>query len=229
MCGFAGFFSENIVIHDEIIFNMIDKLNHRGPDNVSIWVNESKTFGFGHARLSILDTSSAGNQPMISNSKRYVISFNGEIYNHLKLREELLNEQFSINFKSGSDTETLLYCFESWSINKTLEKLVGMFSLALYDTIENKLFLARDRFGEKPLYYGLQNNNLFFSSELKSIVANINFKKEICSLALSNYFNLSYIPSPLTIYTGIKKLAPGTFVEIDFKKIDKSRITDEYW
>lgn len=229
MCGFAGFYSKSKPIENDLIFSMIEKLNHRGPDHIGTWVNDEKSFGFGHARLSILDTSSAGNQPMNSNNSKYIICFNGEIYNHKILRKNLLHDFPNIKFISSSDTETILYCFEKWGIEKTLLNMTGMFSFALYDKISNKLFISRDRFGEKPLYYGWQNDVFYFASELKAIVANQFFIKEIDMTALNYFFKLSYIPNPFSIYKGINKLTPGTFIEINFNSTNIDLIIKKYW
>lgn len=229
MCGFAGFYSNNNSIEIDTILSMIDKLKHRGPDHIGTWVNDQKSFGFGHARLSILDTSSAGNQPMSINNSKYIICFNGEVYNHKILRKNLLYDFPNIKFISNSDTETILYCFENWGIEKTLTNMTGMFSFALYDKNENKLFISRDRFGEKPLYYGWQNDIFYFASELKSIVANQYFIKEIDKTALNYFFKLSYIPNPYSIYKGINKLTPGTYIEINFNSINKDLQVKNYW
>lgn len=229
MCGFAGFYSKSNQIDNDLILSMIYKLNHRGPNFKGSWINDQKSFGFGHARLSILDTSSAGNQPMSLNNSNYIICFNGEVYNHQILRKKLILDFPSINFRSGTDTETILYCFENWGIEKTLKNMTGMFSLALYDKKENKLFIARDRFGEKPLYYGWQNDIFYFASELKSIVANQYFIKEIDKTALNYFFKLSYIPNPYSIYNGIKKLIPGTYIEINFNTSNKDLQIKQYW
>jgi asparagine synthase (glutamine-hydrolysing) len=229
MCGFAGFFSKSKSVNNDLIRSMVGKLNHRGPDSDGVWINELNNFGFGHTRLSILDTSNAGSQPMNSDNSKFVICFNGEIYNHIILRKNLEKDFPNINFESGTDTETILCCFDKWGIQKTLKSLTGMFSLALYDKKDNKLYLTRDRFGEKPLYYGWQNDNLFFASELKSIVTNPYFKKEINQNALDQYFNLSYIPNPLSIYRDIFKLVPGTFVEINFEKDNRDFNIKEFW
>ena len=135
---------------------MAESLLHRGPDHQGIWIDKDFKTGFAHARLSILDTSSAGHQPMPSFSGRFVICFNGEIYNHLEMRKKLAASGHSISYKSQSDTETILTCFEVWGIKKTIRETVGMFAFAVFDNKENKLVLGRDRFGEKPLYYGWQ-------------------------------------------------------------------------
>ena len=227
MCGIAGYISKNNNVEESVLWKMIKSLKHRGPDSQDIWVSDDKKIGLAHSRLSILDLSDNGNQPMKSFSGRYTIVFNGEIYNHIELRKKIHNE-FSINsFKSTSDTETLLCCFEVYGLRKTLNILIGMFAFGLYDNKEKKFYLVRDRIGEKPLYYGWQNEYFFFGSELKAIKSNINFNPHKDFDALNNFFNYCYIPSPLSIYKNIKKLKPGSFLEIDIE--NGSSENYEYW
>ena len=215
MCGFAGILSLRKNVQSEHLQLMQQSIMHRGPDSNGIWVCENNMVGFCHNRLSIIDVSSAGAQPMKSQNGRYVISYNGEIYNHLDLRAELLKEGNRINFISSSDTETLLECFVNWGIEKTLSKTVGMFAFSVWDIHENTLYLGRDRMGEKPLYYGWLNDFLFFGSELKALKAHPNFKPSIDHVALGMFFRYSYIPAPFSIYCNIKKLMPGTFLKVD--------------
>ena len=160
MCGIAGYLGE--VKHPiDCLTKMADAISHRGPDNKGVWSDHNPSIGFAHSRLSILDLSSAGNQPMHSSSGNYVIIFNGEIYNHKSLRSELesINQR---NWLGHSDTETLLAAIEEWGLKKTLVKAKGMFAIALWDKSSNKLSLACDRIGEKPLYYGWVNNQFVF-------------------------------------------------------------------
>jgi asparagine synthase (glutamine-hydrolysing) len=227
MCGFAGFLTNNdnfLAIADAITKDMAQAIQHRGPDDGGVWFDVKAGIALGHRRLSILDLSPAGHQPMASQSNRYVIAFNGEIYNHLELRRELgtrphpssilAKDTAAINWRGHSDTETLLACFEAWGIEATLKKTVGMFAISLWDNEEKVLTLARDRIGEKPLYYGFQNNNFLFGSELKALKAHPEFLSEIDRDVLCLYLRHCYIPAPYSIYKGIKKLLPGTYVQV---------------
>jgi asparagine synthase (glutamine-hydrolysing) len=181
---------------------------HRGPDSSGTWMDEEAGVGLVHRRLSILDLSPAGHQPMVSPSGRYVLVFNGEIYNHQDLRAELNCGMES--WRGHSDTETLLASFEIWGMEATLKKTVGMFALALWDRAGRILTLARDRLGEKPLYYGWSGGTFLFGSELKALVAYPGFNREIDRGALALLLRHNYIPAPHSIYRGIKKLLPGT-------------------
>jgi len=191
---------------------MCKEIQNRGPDAEGFWYEDSSPVVLGHRRLAIQDLSMAGRQPMISASGRYVIAFNGEIYNHLNLRQEL--RQDNHRWSGHSDTETLLQCVECWGVEVTLSKLVGMFAFALWDKTENVLTLARDRLGEKPLYWGWCGEALFFSSELKAIRAHSGFTAVINRDVLALYMRLSYVPAPYSIYEGIEKLLPGHYVSI---------------
>ena len=212
MCGINGILTNNSVVNIELcIRKMNNALIHRGPDSSGIWVNEGSKIALGHRRLSILDLSNAGNQPMTSRCQRYILTFNGEIYNHLDLRKELNGPWLGY-----SDTETLLEAFSYWGIEKTLSKTVGMFAIGLWDVKENSLYLARDRFGEKPLYYGWVDNVFLFSSELKAIRSFPNFSNPISINALSEYLRYVYVPTPLSIYKNIYKLQPGCLLKLTF-------------
>ena len=219
MCGISGILSNNDV--SSIIFgkNFNDILRHRGPDGNGVWISKKKDACFFHTRLAIQDLSNNGHQPMISASDRYVISFNGEIYNHLKLRKILP----SLNWKGSSDTETLLELIEYFGVDEALKKIEGMFAFALYDKKENKIFLARDKFGEKPLYYGFYENNFIFTSELK-VLNFLKTKENINSNALNFYFNYLCIPSPHTIYKGFHKLSPGSLIILNISDLRKKKI-----
>jgi asparagine synthase (glutamine-hydrolysing) len=218
MCGICGFFSKSSSSYNNIIDNMSNALLHRGPDNKGTWRDEKFGLFLGHQRLSILDLSNNGNQPMVSKSNRFIIIFNGEIYNHLKLREEVVLKNSSFIWRGGSDTETLLASIENWGIEKTLKKIVGMFAFAIWDKKERCLTLARDRIGEKPLYYGWQSktgNPVFlFGSELKSLKAHPEFEKNINHEAINLQMKYSFIPAPYTIYKNIYKLLPGHFLQL---------------
>ena len=220
MCGLAGFLTNNMANADAIANGMALTIQHRGPDDGGVWFDDQAGIALAHRRLSILDLSPAGHQPMASKSNRYVIAFNGEIYNHLELRRELEFEpQFkrdgkSVSWGGHSDTETLLAGFEAWGVEATLKKTVGMFAISLWDKEDKVLTLARDRMGEKPLYYGFQNKTFLFGSELKALKAHPEFLSEIDRDVLCLYLRHCYIPAPYSIYKGIKKLLPGTYVQV---------------
>lgn len=206
---------------------MSNALIHRGPDDQDIWCCPRTGITMAHRRLSIIDLSRAGRQPMQSASERYVLVFNGEIYNHLALRTELETLQLSPAWQGSSDTETLLACIDAWGLKRTLQKCYGMFALALWDCIEQALTFARDRLGEKPLYYGQQNGTLLFSSELKSLIFHPAFRGEIDRNALSLYMRYAYIPAPYSIYRNIYKLLPGCIVTFDAPRAHAQPI--QYW
>lgn len=159
MCGITGIIKRSAAVDPAVLDQMIRAIKHRGPDDQSVWVEEN--IGLAHARLSIHDLSAGAHQPMLSASGRFVIVFNGEIYNFIELREALTN-RFSITMNTHSDTEVLVNAIECWGIEQTLKKCVGMFAFAVWDRKEKKLFLARDRVGEKPLYYGIVDNQFVF-------------------------------------------------------------------
>ena len=219
MCGISGFIIKKANNHIDlnVLKKMVSKLSHRGPDNKGFWKNDNNTQFIGHSRLSILDLSERGSQPMKSSSGRYVISYNGEIYNHLEIRK-YLNKKKKVNWKSSSDTETILESFEVLGIYETVQRLHGMFAFCVIDVKRNILNLVRDKFGEKPLYYGLQNENFVFASELKSINSFPYFEKKICNKSLNYFFNFSYVPEPLSIYEKIYKLEAGTILSFDLSK-----------
>ena len=216
MCGISGFITRkpSSVLDLDCLKTMVSKLSHRGPNNKGHWQNNNNTQFIGHTRLSIIDLSENGNQPMLSSSERYVISYNGEIYNHLDIRKELDNIK-KISWRSTSDTETILESIENFGITRTIEKIHGMFSICIIDRKKNLLHLARDKFGEKPLYYGFSKDNFLFASELKAIVSFPSFEKMIDKKSLNYFFNFSYIPEPNSIYKNISKLSPGTILTFD--------------
>jgi len=226
MCGFAGCFGGSN-LGEKVLSLMGGRLVHRGPDAAGIWLDKKAQIGMSHQRLSILDLSVAGRQPMTSGSGRYVITFNGEIYNHLDLREKLEN----INFQGHSDTETLLVCIEEWGLENALKNMVGMFAFALCDKKERLLYLARDRIGEKPLYYGWQgeggNASFLFGSELKALKAHPSFQSDINRDATTLFFRHNCIPAPYSIYHGISKLLPGTFLTVSLNSREPK--ISSYW
>ncbi|WP_020395543.1 asparagine synthase (glutamine-hydrolyzing) [Thiolinea disciformis] len=213
MCGITGFLS-NHIFSPEQLSNMADAMFRRGPDDSGIWHNNDAGIGLAHRRLAIVDLSPAGHQPMQSGNGRYVIAFNGEIYNHHKLRTELEKTNLSINWRGHSDTETLLAALETWGIEATLQRCIGMFAIALWDKHTQTLTLARDRLGEKPLYYGWQGDTFLFGSELKALKAYPAFQANIDRDALCLYMRHNYIPAPYSIYQGIHKLLPGTWLQV---------------
>lgn len=220
MCGLFGIILKNKNLYNQKnLIQSLNSLTNRGPDfqNYNEYENNDYKFFFGHTRLSILDTSNLGNQPMYSNFKRYLIIFNGEIYNHLALRK-IIDSKIKINWKSNSDTETLINFIENFDINFVLENISGMFAFAAYDFKEDKLILARDMVGEKPLYININENFLMFSSELSAFNKLNIFNKKIDNISVKNYLRLNYIPAPLTIYEHTFKLPSSTVVEIDLRK-----------
>ena len=226
MCGIAGFSLLNNLDYKRILNSMVSKMNHRGPDSNGIWYDENKKIGLGHARLAILDLSDTGHQPMCSISKRYTIVFNGEIYNHKLIRQDL-ESQHKIQWNGSSDTETILAAIEYWGINKTIDNCVGMFALAIWDSKDEKIILIRDRMGEKPLYYGWVNGNFVFASELKSIKSFPLFSNLINRNALTLFLKHSSILEPYSIYEDIYKLEAGTILSL----CTKTKIIDKhiYW
>jgi asparagine synthase (glutamine-hydrolysing) len=212
MCGIAGIMFYRGTEYTRIVSGMAERIRYRGPDNSGVWGDFNYGLALGHVRLSILDLSPAGHQPMESASGRYVIAFNGEIYNHLELRGQLAG----LSWRGHSDTETLLAAFETWGVEKTLQATAGMFALALWDRVEQRLILARDRIGEKPLYYGWSNGTFLFASELKALEAYPDWRGEIDRGALALFMRYAYVPLPYSIYTGIRKLLPGTYATIAF-------------
>ena len=205
---------------------MADTLVHRGPDDSGTWVDSEVGVAFSHRRLSIIDVSDAGHQPMVSEDGRYVITYNGEIYNFQELRHQL--EKLGHKFRGRSDTEVMLVSFIEWGVNSSLDRFNGMFAFALWDRKNRYLWLARDRIGEKPLYYGVQNSTFFFSSELKAIRAHPEFKPSIDRDALVSYMRFSYIPAPHSIYKGMKKLLPGHFLCLKSPASEMDR-PQSYW
>lgn len=221
MCGFAGFLLEKAGSVDglaALAAGMADKVLHRGPDDSGAWADERVGVALGHRRLSVVDLSSNGHQPMASAGGRFVIAFNGEIYNHLEIRAELALAGAAPAWQGHSDTETLLAAFEHWGLERALARMVGMFAIALWDVQERTLHLARDRFGEKPLYYGWTGSGagraFVFGSELKALRAFPGFANPVCRQALAQYMRFMYVPAPRSIYHGIYKLEPGCILSI---------------
>ncbi len=223
MCGFAGIYS-NGLLNEALLRTMTHCLTHRGPDAEGVWIGEG--IGLGHRRLSILDLSEAGAQPMASSTGRYVIAFNGEIYNHLALREAL-----SQDWRGHSDTETILALIEANGVEGALQLCVGMFAFALWDRQKETLTLARDRFGEKPLYYGFAGSDFIFGSELKALRSHPKFDESLSPEAMHHFMRYSYVPAPFSIYEGAYKLLPAHYVTLTRDDIGAKRLPQAraYW
>lgn len=192
---------------------MVAQVRHRGPDDQGVWIDARSGVALGHARLSIVDLSSHGAQPMISHSGRYLLVYNGEIYNHRELRAQL-DGGAALRWRGHSDTETALAAIERWGLHAALPRLNGMFALALWDRAEQRLHLARDRFGEKPLYYACERGCFLFASELKALLPHPAFGGEIDRGALRAYMRLNYVPAPFTIYRAARKLPPASVLTV---------------
>lgn len=231
MCGLSGFLLPRQLSNAESknLQRMIAAIGHRGPDADHIWFDAGSGVGLAHVRLSILELSEAGAQPMHSSNNRFVISFNGEIYNHLVLRTQLDNELGNITWRGSSDTETLLECIAAWGLKRTLQAAVGMFAFALWDTQENELVLARDRLGEKPLYWGWCGDVLLFGSELAALKAHPSFNANIDRNSLALLMRYNSIPAPYSIYEGIEKLKSGHIVRIKKGQKRSDVLPEPYW
>jgi asparagine synthase (glutamine-hydrolysing) len=211
MCGIAGVAGAGRVrVEPDMLQRMTDALAHRGPDGEGCWLSDDGRVGLGHRRLSIIDLSAQGSQPMASASGRFVLSYNGEIYNYLLLRDELAREGYP--FRGHSDTEVIVAGCEHWGLQRTIARLAGMFALAIWDRQEKTLSLARDRIGIKPLYYALIDGALVFASELRPIVAWRRSLPEISLRGLAEFLRLGYVPSPLSIFEGVHKLPAATIL-----------------
>ena len=232
MCGLTGFLQAKSLDSDQayvLATRMGDRIAHRGPDDSGVWCDAGAGIGLSHRRLSIIDPSPAGHQPMMSASGRYVITFNGEIYNHLSLRESLEKGTLSLSpaaashrgeyaWRGHSDTETLLACFDAWGIKATIKKSIGMFAFAIWDRKTRTLTLGRDRLGEKPLYYGWQGDTFLFGSELKALKAHPAFLAKIDRNSLALLMRHNYIPAPYSIYQYIAKLQPGCLLVVSLNQ-----------
>lgn len=217
MCGIVGFFGAGRGSRQDLEHlaqRMSESIRHRGPDAAGVWSDSENGIAFGHRRLSILDLSPAGHQPMMSACGRYTVVFNGEIYNHSELRRELERSGETLAWRGHSDTETLLAAVASWGMESALKKFVGMFAFAMWDCQTLTLTLARDRLGEKPLYYGWQGSTFLFGSELKALKVHPSFHAEIDRQALALFLRHNYVPAPYSIYRDIFKLLPGTYFSL---------------
>ena len=229
MCGIAGVFG-GLTIDSATLRRMTNVLAHRGPDNEGMWLDQEARVGLGHRRLAIVDLSPAGDQPMVSPIGRFVITLNGEIYNHGDLRRDLADAGHEVAWRGHSDTETLLAGFDFWGIKATLRKSRGMFAFAVWDREQRALTLARDRLGEKPLYYGRQKGPkgpFLFASELKALRQHDEFDPEIDREALSLFVRYLDVPAPKSIYRGISKLRAGSMLTLGAGAADP--IIEDYW
>lgn len=230
MCGIAGFLTSAAETEFEmkmVVTRMADQLVRRGPDDSGVWVDRQAGVALGHRRLSILDLSPDGHQPMHSGSGRYVMVFNGEVYNFAELRCTL--ESMGHRFRSHSDTEVMLAAMEQWGIDEAILRFNGMFACAVWDRKERRLHLVRDRLGEKPLYYGWMGQTFLFGSELKALVAHPEFKDDVDRDALALYLRFNCIPAPYSIYRGIKKLPPATKVAVTLSSMHCMPSPRPYW
>ena len=235
MCGFVGFLGASPLQakgeQQALLKCMSDTIIHRGPDDAGYWCDGEHGIALGHRRLSIIDLSPAGHQPMASSHGRYVIAFNGEIYNHLAMRAELEARAAAPAWRGRSDTETLLAGFDAWGVQGTVERAIGMFAFAVWDRQTRTLTLGRDRIGEKPLYFGWQgrggNAVFLFGSELKALRAHPAFEHVIDRGSLCLQMRHSYIPAPHSIYRGIAKLAPGCLLSVSASR--PQPVLSTYW
>ena len=227
MCGICGIWDPSASGQDvfDALPNMTSAIRHRGPDDVGTWALPDSGVAFGHRRLSIIDLSCEGHQPMTSVDGRYTTVFNGEIYNYLEIRRELSDAGFS--FRGSSDTEVMLTAAVKWGVEETLRRMSGMFALAIWDKTRSKLHLVRDRIGEKPLYYGWTGGVFLFGSELKALRAHPRWQGTVDRDALTLMLRYGYVPAPYSIYQGIRKLRPGTMMTFD--KVHREGVETPYW
>lgn len=213
MCGIAGFLINARLTEawNEVLARMTDALAHRGPDGRGMWTNPDIGVALGHRRLAIVDLTDAGHQPMVSRDQRFVLSYNGEIYNAPEIRADLASSGHL--FRGHSDTEVFVEAASAWGVRKTVDRLTGMFAAAIWDVTERRLYLVRDRIGIKPLYWGFIGPQFVFGSELKAIVDFPGFSRKIDTAALCDYFRYGVVHAPRSIYKGIHKLRPGTILE----------------
>lgn len=226
MCGICGIFNyagTNFEVTEELVTRMRDTMVHRGPDDAGVYVSSNRRIGLGHRRLSIIDLSSAGHQPMCNEDSTIWITYNGEIYNHQELRRGL--EARGHRYKSRTDAETILHLYEEKGVD-CVHDLEGMFAFAIWDSQKRQLFLARDRIGKKPLYYTIQNGQLVFASEIKAILEHPHIERDIDITALYHYLTIYVAPSPSTLFKEIKKLPPSYFMVCDEQGNIKLK---QYW
>ncbi len=223
MCGIVGYIDTQNQVDKTMFAQMVNTLQHRGPDDSGVFFSDDNHIALGHRRLSFLDLSTAGKQPLSNSTQTIWITFNGEIYNYLELKEQLSSHY---TFTTETDTEVLLAAYQTWGIS-FINTLKGMFAFGIYDESKSKLYIVRDRFGIKPLYYTKTKNQLIFASELKAILASDLVKKQVDYSSLTDYFVYRYIPSPKTIWKNVYKLPPATYIEIDTQTLTENTV--EYW
>lgn len=231
MCGLTGFLARpGLKYSEQIVRAMVHTLRMRGPDDESVWVDDTAGIALGHRRLAIVDLSPAGRQPMQSAGGRYMLITNGEIYNHADLRHDLDQSGAPPVWRGHSDTEVMLAAFEAWGIEAALKKFIGMFAFALWDRFECRLTLARDRLGEKPLYYGWSGDHFLFGSELKALCVHPSWRGEVDRDALALYMRFGYVPMPHSIWKGVRKLTPGSFLTLSVgSPPGRMPVTAYYW
>lgn len=236
MCGLAGFYTTENTPNETRLENlkrMSQAIVTRGPDGEGFWIDSESGISLSHRRLSIIDLSPQGHQPMLSHSGRYMISFNGEVYNYQSLKAEIISvlKHNNISWRGNSDTEVMLAAFDIWGIEDAVKKFNGMFAFAVWDIKDKKLYLARDRMGEKPLYYGWSGNSFLFASELKALKAHQAFNKALNMEAIGAFLKYNYIPEPMSIYEGIFKLKPGSIICLEAKHFQERTLPSPqaYW
>ena len=231
MCGIAGFLCRKAApVREElatVVTAMANAIRHRGPDGEGQWVDETRGIALGHRRLTIIDLSVTGSQPMESASGRYIITYNGEIYNFQLLRQELVGQGYP--FRGSSDTEVLLAAIEVWGLDEALTRVQGMFAFSLWDRNEGELSLVRDRVGKKPLYYGWSGNVFLFGSEIKALRQHPDFDDTLDRDVLMHLIQYGWIADPLCIYKSVRKLAPGTLLRVRAEVPPWSVAPESYW
>jgi len=231
MCGISGFLDLSYATSarelQRIATRMADTLRHRGPNDAGVWADPDAGIALSMTRLSILDLSAAGHQPMDSSSGRYIIVFNGEIYNFEDLRDELSAGEPAYSFRGGSDTEVMLAAFEKWGIEQSVRRFNGMFAFAVWDRHDRRLTLGRDRFGEKPLYYSRSGSHFIFGSELKALLAHPHFSDKVDPNAVALFLRHSCVPAPYSIYTNAYKLPPATLLTVSARDLEST--PRPYW
>ncbi len=230
MCGIVGLVGR--FEHKEtLLAQSCGRIAHRGPDSQGFWEDADSGVAFGHVRLAIQDLSEQGHQPMASADHRFMLVFNGEIYNHPQLRQALEQDGYAHAWRGHSDTETILAGLMVWGVQETLKRMVGMFAIAVWDRQTRSLVLARDRFGEKPLYYGYAPDGLMFASELKALMPLPGFDAHLNRDAIALFLRHNYIPAPYSVFTQVRKLLPGTWVSLSPEQIDAGTWPEpqSYW
>src|SRR5690606_26821725 len=230
MCGIAGIWGP-LQDKEQVLADSCRRIRHRGPDSHGLWADHGVGLALAHVRLAILDLTEAGHQPMVSACGRYVLVRNGEIYNQLELRAQLAQAGQAPDWRGHSDTETVLAGFAALGVEATLQAAVGMYAIALWDRERRTLTLARDRMGEKPLYYGYTGANFVFASELKGLMPIPGFGRDLNRAAMASLMRHNYIPAPQSIYEGIYKLPPGTWLQLGEAELQGRRLAEPrvYW